>query len=65
MGFHRHIEGNAASSPIRIGTAFSPARAVASPNTAVVLDEVSGLPQAGLHRAANAFDPTPADTTNR
>ena len=55
-GFHRHLEGNAVSSPISIGTAFSLARAGASPGSASVLDEIFGFPQAGLHSAANAVD---------
>ena len=55
-GLHRHLEGNAVSSPISIGTAFSLARAGASPGSAAALDEIFGFPQAGLHRAANAVD---------
>ena len=57
-GFHRHLEGNAVSSPISIGTAFSLARAGASPGSAAALDEIFGFPQAALHGAANAVDLT-------
>lgn len=48
-------EGNAVSSPLSIGTAFSFARGGASEDTGAVLDEIFGFP-AGLdaHAAANA-----------
>ena len=61
--FHRHLEGNAVSSPISIGTAFSLARAGASTDTADVLDEIFGFPQVGLHDAANAVDLTLAEAS--
>ena len=61
--FHRLLEGNAVSSPISIGTAFSLARAGASTDTAEALDEIFGFPQAGLHSAANAVDLTLAEAS--
>ena len=61
--FHRLLEGNAVSSPISIGTAFSLARAGASADTAEALDEIFGFPQAGLHSAANAVDLTLAEAS--
>lgn len=54
--FHRQLEGNVVSSPISIGSAFSLARAGASPDTGGVLDEVFGFPAADPHGAANAVD---------
>ena len=54
--FHRHLTGNAVSSPMSIGTAFSLSRAGASPDSGAVLDEVFGLPEVGVHSAANAVD---------
>ena len=73
-GFHRHLEGNAVSSPISIGTAFSLSRAGASADTGAVLDEIFGFPERGLHSAANAVDlrlakasvePTTLEVANR
>ena len=55
-GFHRHLTGNAVSSPVSIGAAFSLARAGASPEPAAVLDEIFGYPDPGVHDAANAVD---------
>ena len=54
--FHRHLQGNAVSSPISIGTAFSLSRAGASADSGAVLDEIFGFPEAGLHGAANAVN---------
>ena len=54
--FHRHLQGNAVSSPMSIGIAFSLSRAGASPDTASVLDEIFGFPELGNHSAANAVD---------
>ena len=54
--FHRHLQGNAVSSPTSIGIAFSLSRAGASPDTAAVLDDVFGFPGQGNHSAANAVD---------
>ena len=54
--FHRHLQGNAVSSPISIGTAFSLSRAGASADSGASLDEIFGFPEDGLHRAANAVD---------
>ena len=52
--FHRHLAGNAVSSPLSIGVAFSLSRAGASPDTGEVLDDVFGFPVADTHSAANA-----------
>ena len=54
--FHRHLMGNAVSSPMSIGTAFSMSRAGASPDSGTALDKIFGFPEAGLHSAANAVD---------
>ena len=54
--FHRHLDGNAVSSPLSIGVAFSLSRAGASTDTAAVLDEIFGFPEQGSHSAANAVD---------
>ena len=54
--FHRHLQGNAVSSPTSIGIAVSLSRAGASPDTAAVLDDVFGFPEQGSHSAANAVD---------
>ena len=54
--FHGHLAGNAVSSPLSIGLAFSLSRAGASADSAAVLDEIFGFPEAGLHSAANAVD---------
>ncbi|WP_419920578.1 serpin family protein [Candidatus Poriferisodalis sp.] len=52
--FHRHLGGNAVSSPISIGVAFSLSRAGASSDTAAMLDEIFGFAEQGSHSAANA-----------
>lgn len=54
--FHLSLpDGNAVSSPISIGTAFSFARAGASDDTERTLDDIFGLPDGiDAHRAANA-----------
>ena len=52
--FHRHLEGNAVSSPMSIGIAFSLSRAGASADTGEVLDGIFGFPVADTHGAANA-----------
>ena len=52
--FHRHLEGNAVSSPMSIGVAFSLSRAGASANSAAALDAIFGFPEQGNHSAANA-----------
>ena len=52
--FHRHLAGNAASSPMSIGVAFSLSRAGASADTGEVLDDIFGFPVADTHGAANA-----------
>ena len=66
-GFHRHLEGNAVSSPISIGVAFSLARAGASASTGPALDGIFGFPAAGTHSAARAvslrLDKASAGTT--
>ena len=54
--FHRHLEGNAVSSPVSIGIAFSLSRAGASADSGAVLDEIFGFPEVDLHSAANAVD---------
>ena len=54
--FHRHLEGNAVSSPISIGVAFSMSRAGASPDSGAALDDIFGFPEARTHQAANAVD---------
>lgn len=72
--FHRHLVGNAVSSPMSIGVAFSLSRAGASADTAAVLDEIFGFPSVGSHSAANAVDlllakasaePNTVDVANR
>ena len=55
-GFHRHLVGNAVSSPISIGVAFSLSRAGASPDSAAALDGIFEFPDEGTHLAANAVD---------
>ncbi len=52
--FHRRLEGNAVSSPLSIGIAFSLSRAGASAETGAVLDGIFGFPEADAHSAANA-----------
>ena len=54
--FHRHLGGNAVSSPLSIGVAFSLSRAGASADSGAVLDEIFGFPEQGSHSAANAVD---------
>lgn len=54
--FHETLEGNAVSSPASIGVAFSLARAGASPDTGLVLDDIFGFPAVDPHGAANAAD---------
>ena len=72
--FHRHLEGNAVSSPMSIGVAFSLSRAGASADSGAVLDMIFGFPEVGLHSAANAVDlrlaeasvgPTTLEVANR
>ena len=63
--FHRHLKGNAVSSPISIGTAFSLSRAGASPDSGAALDEIFGFPEANPHAAANAVDLRLAEASAR
>ena len=72
--FHRHLAGNAVSSPVSLGLAFSLSRAGASADTGAVLDEIFGFPKVDLHGAANAVDlmlaeasvePTTVEVANR
>ncbi len=72
--FHRHLVGNAVSSPVSLGLAFSLSRAGASEDTGAVLDEIFGFPEVDLHPAANAVDlmmaeasvePTTLEVANR
>ena len=72
--FHRHLVGNAVSSPVSLGMAFSLSRAGASADTGAVLDEIFGFPKVDLHGAANAVDlmlaeasvePTTLEVANR
>ncbi len=73
-GFHQHLDGNAVSSPVSIGVAFSLARAGASPDTGEIIDEIFGFPEPATHAAANAVDqslaaasvePTTLEVANR
>ena len=73
-GFHRDLDGNAVSSPMSIGVAFSLARAGASPDTGMTLDDIFGFPASDPHGAANAVDlalaaasvePTTLEVANR
>ena len=73
-GFHRHLKGNAVSSPMSIGVAFSLSRAGASADSAAALDKIFGFPEVDLHSAANAVDlrlaeasvgPTTLEVANR
>ena len=73
-GFHRYLMGNAVSSPVSLGLAFSLSRAGASEDTGAVLDEIFGFPGVDLHPAANAVDlmlatasvePTTLEVANR
>ena len=61
--FHRHLKGNAVSSPMSIGVAFSLSRAGASADSGAALDEIFGFPKVGLHSAANAVDLRLAETS--
>ena len=61
-GFHRHLQGNAVSSPASIGAAFSLSRAGASGDTGAVLDEIFGFGGA-VHSAANAVGLALADAS--
>ena len=54
--FHRSLTGNAVSSPMSIGVAFSLSRAGASADSGAALDEIFGFPEADTHGAANAVD---------
>ena len=72
--FHRHLIGNAVSSPMSIGIAFSLSRAGASADSGAVLDRIFGFPEVDLHSAANAVDlmlaeasaePTTLEVANR
>ncbi len=72
--FHRHLVGNAVSSPVSLGLAFSLSRAGASEDTGAVLDEIFGFPEVDLHGATNAVDlmlatasvePTTLEVANR
>ncbi len=72
--FHRHLVGNAVSSPVSLGMAFSLSRAGASEDTGAVLDEIFGFPEVDIHPAANAVDqilaeasvePTTLEVANR
>ncbi len=72
--FHRHLVGNAVSSPVSLGLAFSLSRAGASEDTGAVLDEIFGFPEVDIHPAANAVDlmlaeasvePTTLEVANR
>ena len=73
-GFHQHLKGNAVSSPVSIGTAFSLSRAGASADSGAALDRIFGFPESGGHDAANAVDlrlaeasvhPTTLEVANR
>jgi len=61
--FHKHLDGNAVSSPVSIGVAFSLARAGASPDTAAALDEIFAFPAKGRDAAANSASLMLADTS--
>ena len=72
--FHRHVVGNAVSSPLSLGLAFSLSRVGASADTGAVLDEIFGFPEVNLHGAAKAVDlmlagasvePTTLEVANR
>ena len=62
-GFHRQLEGNAVSSPVSIGIAFSLALAGASADSAAALDRIFGFPRVGVHSAANTVDLTLAEAS--
>ena len=61
--FHRHLDGNAVSSPMSIGVAFSLSRAGASAGPAAALDAIFGFPGQGGHSAANAVSHAVAEAT--
>ncbi len=61
--FHRRLMGNAVSSPVSIGIAFSLSRAGASADSEAALDEIFGFPKVDLHNAANAVDLTLAEAS--
>ena len=72
--FHRHLTGNAVSSPVSIGVTFSLSRAGASADSGATLDRIFGFPAEGLHNAANAVglslaeasvEPTTLEVANR
>ncbi|WP_419929980.1 serpin family protein [Candidatus Poriferisocius sp.] len=72
--FHRHLKGNAVSSPLSIGLAFSLSRAGASADSGAHLDRIFGFPGLGVHRGANTVDlrlarasaePTTLEVANR
>ena len=72
--FHRYLQGNAVSSPVSIGTAFSMSRAGASVDSGTALDKIFGFPETGLHGAANnvglamaeaSVEPTVLEVANR
>ena len=63
-GFHRHLEGNAVSSPVSIGMAFSLSRAGASPGSGAALDKIFGFFEPGAHDAANAVDLSLAESSS-
>lgn len=72
--FHRHLKGNAVSSPLSIGLAFSLSRVGASADSGGHLDRIFGFPGVGVHRAANTVDlrlarasaePTTLEVANR
>ncbi len=54
--FHRHLKGNAVSSPMSIGVAFSLSRAGAWADSRTQLDKIFGFPGIDTHRAANTVD---------
>lgn len=54
--FHRHLAGDAVSSPVGIGVAFSLSRAGASAGSGAALDGIFGFPTVDPHGAANAVD---------
>ena len=61
--FHRHLDGNAVSSPMSIGVAFSMSRAGASAGPAAALDAIFGFPEQGSHSAANAVTHSVGEAT--
>ncbi|MCQ3805573.1 MAG: hypothetical protein KTV45_16065 [Acidimicrobiia bacterium] len=72
--FHRHLVGNAVSSPVSIGFAFGLARAGASDDSGAALNRIFGFPAEDPHSAANTVDlmlaeasrgPTTLEVANR